>query len=259
MTKKPRPPPLLQRSRGERLRALPRSLLWTAGVFIITLPVGTLGLVVATCLPYRYRYWYFVRSWSYSILWWTRVVCGIRYQVEGEENIPKSPCIVMCKHQSAWETMATQYWFNPQTWVLKKELLRMPLIGWALSLLSPIAIDRNEGKAAMQQLLEQGRERIREGRWVIIFPEGTRIPAGRCGKYRRGGAVLSWETGTPVVPVAHNAGELWPRNSFLKYPGVIRVRIGPPMMPDDSTPGAYLSRIRAWIETNTREISQVYE
>ncbi len=253
-----RKPPLLQRSTSEKVRALPRSIVWMIGALAVTLPYGTIGLVIGALLPYRRRYWFFV-SWSYAIMWWTRQVCGIRYEVEGEENIPEQPCVVMCKHQSAWETLALQKWFNPQTWVLKRELLKLPLIGWALGTLAPIGIDRGARKEAMQQMLEQGRERLAAGRWVIVFPEGTRIPAGRSGNYRRGGAVLAWETGTPVVPFAHNAGEFWPRNSLLKYPGVVRVRIGPPMMPEDETPEAFLVRIRDWIESNTREISQVYE
>lgn len=253
-----RKPPLLQRSTGEKLRALPRSVIWALGALAITLPYGTVGLGIAALLPYQRRYWFFV-SWSYSLQWWTRMVCGIRYEVEGADNIPDTPCVVMCKHQSAWETLALQNWFNPQTWVLKRELLKLPMIGWALGMLSPIGIDRGARKEAMQQMLEQGRERLAQGRWVIVFPEGTRIPAGRSGNYRRGGAVLAWETGTPVVPVAHNAGEFWPRNSFLKYPGVVRVRIGKPMVSEEPTPEEFLERIRQWIEGNTREISQVYE
>lgn len=250
--------PLVERGCAERLRALPRSVAWTFGALAVTIPFGTLGIVFAMILPYRWRYWFFIQ-WSYCILWWTRVSCGIRVHVEGEGHIPATPCIVMCKHQSAWETLAMQYWFNPQTWVLKQELLRVPMVGWALSMLAPIAIDRRARKEAMQQMLDQGRARLRDGRWVIVFPEGTRIPAGRSGQYRRGGAVLAVATGMPVVPVAHNAGEVWPRNSFLKYPGTIHVRIGAPMVPGEEDADAFLERVREWIETNTRAISRVYE
>ncbi|MCC5813069.1 MAG: 1-acyl-sn-glycerol-3-phosphate acyltransferase [Ectothiorhodospiraceae bacterium] len=209
-------------------------------------------------LPYRKRYWFFTQ-WSFFLLWLARVVCGIRYTVEGTENVPTEPCIVMCKHQSAWETLATQYWFNPQTWVLKKELISLPMIGWALRLLNPIAIDRGARKEAVQQMLEQGVERLKGGRWIIIFPEGTRVPAGQTGRYRRGGAILSVETGTPIIPVAHNAGEMWPRNSFLKYPGEVKVRIGPPILPGDRDGEAVLAEVKHWIETNAREVSRVYQ
>ncbi|SEP00615.1 lysophospholipid acyltransferase family protein [Aquisalimonas asiatica] len=252
-------PPLLQRTTGEKIRAIPRSALWLIGAMVWTLFFGTIGIIIALFLPYYRRYWFFLQ-WSFGLLWWTRVACGIRYEIEGEENIPEKPCVVMCKHQSAWETLAPQYWFNPQTWVLKKELLKVPMVGWALGMLSPIAIDRSARKEAMQQMLDQGRARLADGRWIIVYPEGTRIPAGYSGQYRRGGAVLAWETGTPVVPVAHNAGESWPRNSLLKYPGVIRVRIGKPMQPTTApSADAFLDEIREWIESNTRELSQVYE
>lgn len=250
--------PLLNRSTAVKLKAIPGSLLWAAGASAATLVFGSLGLLVAALLPYRRRYRRFVQ-WSFFVLWWARLTCGIRYRVTGLSNIPETASIVMSKHQSAWETLATQYWFTPQTWVLKKELMRIPLIGWALALLAPIAIDRSARKEAMQQMLEQGKERLADGRWVIIFPEGTRVAAGRCGRYQRGGAVLSVESGAPIVPVAHNAGEFWPRNSFLKYPGEIQVRIGPPIYPAGRSVEAVLREVKQWIETNTREISQVYE
>ncbi|MCC5858878.1 MAG: 1-acyl-sn-glycerol-3-phosphate acyltransferase [Ectothiorhodospiraceae bacterium] len=249
---------MLHRSVGQKLLALPGSVLWALGALLATLLFGTIGILVAMFLPYRGRYWLFIR-WSFFLLWWARICCGIHHQVEGTEHIPDRACIVMCKHQSAWETLATQYWFHPQTWVLKRELMKIPLIGWALGMLQPIAIDRSARKKAMEQMLEQGRERIREGRWIIIFPEGTRIPAGRAGRYRPGGAILSADTGVPIIPVAHNAGECWPRNSFLKYPGRIRVRIGPAIDPKGRDADVILDEVRDWIETNTRAISTVYE
>ncbi len=258
MSKTRRPPPLIQRSMKEKLLALPGSIVWAAGALTATLLFGTLGILIALLLPYRARYWLFIR-WSFFLLWWARLCCGMRYRVEGEEHVPGQPCIVMSKHQSAWETLATQYWFHPQTWVLKQELLKVPLIGWALGLLHPIAIDRGARNKAVEQMLEQGIERIREGRWIIVFPEGTRIPAGRSGHYRPGGAILSVETGTPIVPVAHNAGECWPRNSFLKYPGEIRVRIGKPIEPQGKDAETMLAEVKDWIESNTRAISTVYE
>lgn len=258
MSTRKRQAPMITRSLTERLLALPGSILWSTGALAATLLFGTVGVLLALLLPYRARYWLFTQ-WSFFLLWLARVCCGIRCTVAGVENIPERPCIVMCKHQSAWETLATQYWFHPQTWVLKQELMRIPLIGWALGMLHPIAIDRKARKKAVEQMREQGVERIREGRWVIVFPEGTRIPAGRTGHYKAGGAILSVETGTPIVPVAHNAGECWPRNSFLKYPGLIQVRIGKPIFPAGRDADSVLAEVRDWIESNTRAVSQVYE
>ncbi len=250
--------PLHTPSWSAKIRALPGSIAWAVGASLATLLFGTIGLAIAFVLPYRRRYQLFIQ-WSFFILWLARVTCGIRYEVTGLENIPERPCVVMCKHQSAWETLATQYWLNPQTWVLKRELMKIPLIGWALGLLAPIAIDRSARKQAMQQMLEQGRQRLAERRWIIIYPEGTRVAAGRCGRYRRGGAVLAAETGTPILPIAHNAGEFWPRNSFLKYPGTVQVRIGELIEPGGRDADTLLKVTKAWIEENTRAVSARYE
>jgi 1-acyl-sn-glycerol-3-phosphate acyltransferase len=246
---------LPRRTMAARLLALPRSLAWAAGALAATLGFGTIGLAVALFLRPHYRYHLFVR-WSFFIIWWARVTCGIRWVVEGEDHIPRQPCIIMCKHQSAWETLAMQFWFTPQTWVLKKELTRIPFIGWALSLLSPIAIDRSARKRAMEQMLEQGMQRLQDGYWVIVFPEGTRVPAGTTGRYQRGGAVLASEANRPILPIAHNAGEFWPRNSFLKYPGTVHVRMGPVIEPAGRDPELVLAEVKAWIEVNTRAISE---
>ncbi len=247
-----------QRPLIQRVLAWPRSILWFLGALAATLVFGTAGVLLAMLLPYRSRYWFFTQ-WSFFLLWLARVICGIRYTVEGKEHLPSTPCIVMCKHQSAWETLATQYWFSPQTWVLKKELIKLPMIGWALRMLDPIAIDRSARKEAVDQMMEQGIVRLREGRWIIIFPEGTRVPAGQTGRYRRGGAILSVATGVPIIPVAHNAGEMWPRNSFLKYPGEVKVRIGPPIVPGERDVETVLAEVKLWIETNTRDVSRYYQ
>ena len=255
-----RPEPLIRRTPGERLRALPRSVIWFVGAVAFTIAAGLVLFPLAAVMRPERRYWIFAYGWSFPLLHWTRLAAGIRWEVEGEGHIPERPCVIMAKHQSAWETIGLQLWFNPQSWVLKRELLHLPLVGWALRMIEPIAIDRGARRQAMAQLLEQGAERLAAGRWVMIYPEGTRIPAGRSVPYRRGGALLAWETGYPVIPVAHNAGEVWPRNGFLKYPGTIRVCIGPPMVPrEEETPEAFLERIRQWIEGRMRAISTVYE
>lgn len=167
--------------------------------------------------------------WAYFITWWLRVTCGLEHRVIGLENLPGEPSVVLCKHQSAWETIAAQTLFPPQAWVLKRELLWIPLFGWALAASRPISIDRSARARALDQMLRQGRQRLQEGRWVVVFPEGTRMPPGVMGKFNPGGAMLAVKAGVPVVPVAHNAGNFWGRRGFLKHPGTIEVRIGPPI------------------------------
>lgn len=246
------------RSLFRTARVVVGSTLWSAGAIAATLVFGTIGILAVGLSPYRTRYRFF-NQWSRFIIWWASITAGIRFRIEGLENRPARPCIVLAKHQSAWETLALMDLFQPQTWVLKQELTRIPLIGWAIRLLKPIAIDRSARKEAMQQMLEQGRARLDEGLWVVIYPEGTRVPPGRSGRYQRGGAVLAVETGYPVILVAHNAGECWPRNSLLKYPGTIQVRISQPIDPKGKTQESLLAEARAWIEQNSRDVSHTYE
>ncbi len=184
-------------------------------------------------------------------------VCGLRYRVIGGKNIPQEPGIILSKHQSAWETLALQQIFPPQVWVLKKELLRIPFFGWGLAMTNPIAIDRSAGKAALEQIVEQGRERLKQKFWIVVFPEGTRIPPGEKGKYRIGGAWLAVHANAFVVPVAHNAGEFWGKNSLIKYPGTITVSIGEPVNPVGMEPAELIQRMEAWIESETARISNM--
>ncbi len=193
----------------------------------------------------RYR---IISGLAYSMMWLLRVVCGIRMEVRGTENIPAEPCIVMCKHQSAWETFALQTVFPPQVWVLKRELLLLPFFGWGLALTSPIAINRSKGKEAMKQLLAQGKQRLDAGFCVVIFPEGTRMAHGTRGKYKIGGALLGESTGALVVPVAHNAGRHWGRNAFFKYPGTITMSIGRPINPKGLKADEINRQVEDWIE-----------
>jgi len=193
----------------------------------------------------RYR---IISGWALSVMWMLRVLCDIRLEVRGAGNIPKHPCIVLCKHQSAWETIALQKVFPPQVWVLKRELLWLPFFGWGLAMTSPIAIKRSNGREAMKQLLQQGKDRLKTGFCVVIFPEGTRIPYGQRGKYKIGGALLGASSGAPVVPVAHNAGKLWGRNSFFKHPGVITMSIGTPIETAGLKAEEINQRAEEWIE-----------
>jgi 1-acyl-sn-glycerol-3-phosphate acyltransferase len=179
---------------------------------------------------------------------------GIRYRVEGLEHLPSGSAVILAKHQSAWETIAFQQIFPPLSFVLKRNLLYIPFFGWGLALFSPIAIDRAAGREALRQIEEQGRRRLQQGFWVLIFPEGTRMPPGVQGKYQIGGAWLAAKAGAPVVPVAHNAGEVWPKNALLKRPGTITVRIGPPIATAGRKPAEVLAETEAWIETEMKRL-----
>jgi len=223
-----------------------RSTLFAAFLILIT-PVFAVIALLTFPLPALARY-RIITVWTRCAMWAARVICGIRYRVIGAEHIPGEPCVILAKHQSAWETMAFQLIFPPQVWVLKRELLRVPFFGWGLAMLSPIAIDRSLRRAALQQLVEQGRQRLDAGFCIVIFPEGTRIAPGQRGNYRPGGARLAVQTGTTVLPVAHNAGQLWRRNAFLKYPGLITVSIGAPIRPDGINAETLAKRVENWIE-----------
>ena len=203
------------------------SSLFALGLVGSTLVFTPIALA-STLLPYRFR-WRVVTQWSRFNLYWLSATCGIRCEVEGLEHVPAEPAVVLAKHESAWETLALQRYFAPQVWVLKRELLRIPFFGWGLATLRPIAIDRRAALGAFEQMLAQGKERLADGCWVVVFPEGTRAPPGVRRRFKKGGARLAVHTGRPIVPVAHNAGDCWPRNSFYKYPGTIRVVIGEPI------------------------------
>lgn len=235
-----------------RMMAVIRSTFYMLLQIIITPPYALITLACFPLSPHaRYRV---TSSWTFIMLFLLRTVCGLKHRIIGAENIPKTPSIVLSKHQSAWETLAFQKIFPPQVWVLKKELLRIPFFGWGLAMTSPIAIDRSSGKAALDQVVEQGRDRLQNNLWVVIFPEGTRIPPGEKGKYRIGGAWLATHTNTLVVPVAHNAGELWGRNSFVKKPGTITVSIGEPIDPTGMEANELNAKVEDWIETEVARI-----
>jgi len=231
-----------------------RSTLFAAFLSLIT-PVFAIIALLTFPLPALTRY-RIITVWTRWVIWAARVICGIRYRVIGAEHIPREPCIILAKHQSAWETMGFQLIFPPQVWVLKQELLRVPFFGWGLAMLSPIAIDRSSRRQALQQLVEQGVERLASGFCIVIFPEGTRIPPGVRGKYRPGGARLAVQTGTMVLPVAHNAGRCWPRNAFLKRPGLITVSIGAPINPAGIDAETLARRVEDWIETEMTQLEQ---
>ncbi|MEI6144896.1 MAG: lysophospholipid acyltransferase family protein [Methylococcales bacterium] len=202
------------------------STLLFVGIFTTATMVGIL-LILGLLTTFKIR-WKIGHAWCAIISWMTRVFCGLTYEVEGMENFdPKQPAIILSNHQSAWETLALRYILPPHSVVIKRELLYLPIWGWSLLTLKSIVINRKNQRASLRDLLEQGSRYLNEGLWVLIFPEGTRAPAREVLKFNIGGAMLAHKTGFPVVPVAHNAGDFWPRYSFFKYPGVIKLKIGP--------------------------------
>lgn len=228
-----------------------RSLLFAVCQMVSTLIFAPFS-VLTGLLPYRMRY-RFITQWNCFNLWCVEKVCGLRYEVTGREHIPPGPCVILCKHQSAWETYALPCIF-PQmlAWVCKRELLWIPFFGWGFAVLRPIAIDRNAGRKALERLVAQGMDRLKRGRSVVIFPEGTRVAPGEKRRYAIGGAMLAERSGYPVLPIAHNAGEFWPRKSFIKYPGTIRVVIGPLIESKGKNAAEINMLAEAWIEEKMR-------
>ena len=231
-----------------------RSLLFALLQAVLTPVFGCIGLCIFFLNPFtRYR---IISIWSRIIVASARAICGIHYRILGAENIPDKPCIVMSKHQSAWETLAFQVIFPPQVTVVKKELLRIPFFGWGLAVLSPIAIDRGAGTRALKQIEEQGIERLKQGFWIIVFPEGTRIKPGTKSTYHPGGAWLAARSGAMLLPVALNSGALWGRKAFLKRPGTITVSIGKPIDPAGMKADELNAKVETWIEQEMERISK---
>ena len=234
-----------------------RSTLFMA--YAIVWSVLTAPLVVIAALLLRGLWGYrFGKLWRLGIQFGVENILGIRPQVIGLENMPKEPCVILSKHQSAWETMTLQDLVPAGAYcvfVLKKELLRVPLVGWGLAAMKMISIDRAAGKDALDQVATQGRERLQQGFYVILFPEGTRVAPGHKKRYKPGGAYLATRVGCKVVPVAHDAGELWPRQAFLKTPGTVTVSIGPAFDATGMTEAEVNQRAEAWIEDEMHRIS----
>ncbi|MHB1084452.1 MAG: lysophospholipid acyltransferase family protein [Thiobacillus sp.] len=194
----------------------------------------------------RYR---LITGYNHTVIWLASRVLGIHYEIRGAENLPTQPAIILAKHQSAWETVAFLCLFPPVSPVIKQELLNVPFFGWAFRMLSPIAIDRGAGREALKQIVRQGKEKLAQGFWVLVFPEGTRVAAGEKGRYGIGGGWLAAETGAPIVPVAHNAGEVWPKNAFIKQPGTITISIGPVIDSTGKSAAELTRAVEAWIES----------
>ena len=223
-----------------------KSLIFTAFMMVSALAFGGF-MTLCFWAPYS-THFAIARTWARIVLWVLEKTCGLKFAVEGRERIPAGNHIVMSNHTSAWETIAHFLIFPAQVWVLKRELLWIPLIGWGLKLLRPISIDRGAGHRAVNQVIEQGRERLADGLWIIIFPEGTRVVAGETRKYGVSGALLAAATGKMVVPLSHNAADFWVRRGILKKPGTIRVVIGQAIDSRDKDPRQLNDEVRQSIE-----------
>ncbi len=225
--------------------------------FFATVCVASLMIFLLWPFPFRWRC-AIARAWGQSMLYVGRLVCGLDYVIEGVENIPAVPSVIMIKHSTVFETYAQLAIFPPQAWVVKRELRWVPIFGWGFAAMQPIAINRSARRTAVRQVIAQGRERLDRGIWITIFPEGTRVPPGQTKKYGVSGTALAREAQCPIVPVAHNAGDFWPRRGLKKKPGLIRFCIGPPIDAAGGPPKETILIVQDWIETRMRAISAGY-
>ena len=231
-----------------------RSLIYTT-LMILTTGVFGVVVLVSALLPLTIEQRYAIpRTWGRFLTWLAGVICGLDYVIEGQENLPKQPFISLWKHSSAWDTMAQMFVVPTASWLLKREVIWIPIVGWAVSTYRPIAINRSAGHKAVNQVVKQGRERLAAGMGVIVYPEGTRVAPGQTRKYGISGALLATQTGAPVVPIAHNSGYFWRRRSIIKKPGTIRVVIGPPIDPQGMDPRQLNEQVQQWIEAKIAEI-----
>ena len=231
-----------------------RSTLYMLFLIVTVIPYAFL-CVLWIPLPQHWRY-RLTRGWPRMAVWGARVICGIRWEIKGAENFPDGAVVVLSKHQSAWETLFFCGYLPRETcFVYKRELHMLPFFGWGLKFLKMIPIDRSKGRDAFDQVLVQGRQRLADGRWPLLFPEGTRIPPGVTARYKLGGARLAAGAGADVLPIAHNAGECWRRNAFVKRPGLITVSVGPVIPYTGQTPDELNNQVRDWIEGEMRRLN----
>ncbi len=228
-----------------------RSLLFTGFFLLFTFCYAIFFVLACLLLPWRGRF-ALARFWGTALLTALRVLCRLDYKVEGREHLPTDrACIALVKHSSSWETVAQAVLLPPQVWVLKRELTWIPFVGWGILQLRAIAINRGGGGSAVRQMIEQGSQRLAAGHWIVVFPEGTRMPQGQTRRYGVGGAAIAAETGAPIIPVAHNAGWFWPRRGLMKKPGTIRVVIGPPIETRGRDPREINEEAQRFIEAHS--------
>ncbi len=234
------------------LRSTLYFLAMVATILVFGLAISTVGLLLPLAARDRLG-----NAWGRTNLWLMKWICGLDYHLEGAEHIPHEAAIVMSKHQSAWETIALRGILPPnQSWVLKRELMWIPVFGWALASVPTIAIDRKAGRRAIREIVEKGTRLLQQGRIIIIFPEGTRVNPGERHRYGLGGGILAEKSGFPVVPIAHNAGVFWKRRALTKHPGTIQVVVGPPIETQGKTAAQITREVEAWIEGEVAKLPQ---
>ena len=221
-----------------------RSLLYFVGSIISVITITLCGLFFVFS-PYSTRQ-KFLSQWAIFCIWWLKITLNITTRIIGQENVNKSPCVIISNHQSTWETLAFQTIFPAHTWVLKKELLWLPVFGWSLALLKPIIINRGDKLNAIKKVISQGSDRLKKGISVVVFPEGTRQPYNQLGEYQNGGAAIAKKSGYDIIPVYHNAGKIWPKGGFIKKSGVITIVIGKAISSSSMTSSGITEEIRNW-------------
>lgn len=231
-----------------------RSILFYLGYISVTAVWGTWTAVTGWLIPQQWRHRYVIRTWSQFMVWWLRITCGIFAHVTGREHLEKGPCLLFVKHQSTFDALFTQTLISPQAIVIKRSLLWIPAFGWAFLPTRPIAINRSKQRAALRKVVKVGSQRLANGYWVTIFPEGSRIRPGEVGPLKPGGAILASRTGVRIIVVALNAGRLWPVNKFLKHPGKVEVVISPPIDTIGKKPKEINQLAESWLRSTMSEI-----
>jgi 1-acyl-sn-glycerol-3-phosphate acyltransferase len=230
-----------------------RSSLYFLGTMVAISFIASITIILFF-LPFSYRY-YIASRWAYFCIWWLRITANIELKVIGKENIPDDPCVIISNHQSTLETLAFQTIFPPQTWVFKRELLWLPLFGWAIALLKPVVINRGKKIAAMKKVITGGSDRLKNGIFVVVFPEGTRQPYGKLGDYQNGGSAIAKKSNNKLIPVFHDSGKCWPKGSFVKKPGTINIVIGKPIDPNSKSATQISNEIKEWTQNQSNKFS----
>ncbi|MBR6976221.1 MAG: 1-acyl-sn-glycerol-3-phosphate acyltransferase [Ottowia sp.] len=232
-----------------------RSLLHMLWMVLTVIPWSLLVVVLlplARRSPEARHGWFYrlCANWLALAVWGAQVLCGVRWRITGMEHLPaEGPAVLLCKHQSAWETFALPALLpRPLAYVFKRELLRIPFFGWALGSLDMIHIDRSKPKAAMREVLKEGQRLLEQGVLVTLFPEGTRVARGQRGTYLHSGAQLAQRCGAPVIPIAVTSARCWPPRGFVKLPGLIEVSIGAPIATDGRKATDVMAEVEQWIE-----------
>lgn len=234
---------------------LARALLFYAGYLSAIALFSLLGCTIGWLLPMAQRQTLVTTANSF-IMFWLSCCCGVKLKVEGLENIPSTPCVALSKHQSSWETYYLQRTLRPVSTILKRELLRIPIFGWGLATTAPIAINRDNPRQALRDVMEQGKDRLlNKNMTVLIYPEGTRVAVGDTRKFNRSGAALAIATGMPLLPICHNAGNCWPAHKIIKYPGTIHIRFGKPIDPRGYDSKTLTDEVQNWMQTTLDTLS----